>query len=105
MKDLNGTHKTVIVVAFLAALVGLAVLGKDTAALIAVGTAILGGLGFSLAQNAQIRDNTNGALKAKDENFKEFASEMTRHMREMADKMAEMQPPVPPQVPPNVGKF
>lgn len=95
MKDLTGTHKTIIVCAFLAALVALAFMDKDTAAVIAVGTAILGGLGFSLAQSSQIKDNTNGALKAKDEMFQKFAESTQQNMREMAEMLAKMQPPPP----------
>ncbi len=95
MKDLNGTHKTVIIVAFLAAIVSLSFLGKDTAALVAVGTAILAALGFSVAQGTQIQQQTNGALKAKDEAFQQFAADTTKHLRELADKMAEMTPPPP----------
>jgi hypothetical protein len=93
VKDLTGTHKTVIIVAFLAAIVGLSFLGKDTAALIAVGTAILAGIGFSVAQGTQIQQQTNGALKAKDEAFQQYAAETSKHLRELANKMAEMTPP------------
>ncbi len=93
MKDLNGTHKTIIIVAFLAAIVGLSFLGKDTAALVAVGAAILGGIGISVAQGSQTIQNTNGALKEKDKAFQEFAADTTKHLRELADKMAEMTPP------------
>lgn len=92
MKDLTGTHKTIIIVAFLGSLVALALLGKDTAALVAVGTAILAGIGFSVAQGTQIQQQTNGALKAKDEAFQQYAADTTKHLREMADKMAEMTP-------------
>lgn len=96
MNGLTGTHKTIIIVTFLVSLVALAFFGKDAAAFIAIGTAILGGLGFSLAQNSQIKDNTNGALKAKDEAFQKYAETTTQHLRELADKMATMQPPAPP---------
>lgn len=93
MKDLNGTHKTIIIVAFLAAIVGLSYLGKDTAALVAVGASILAGLGIAVAQGSQTIQQTNGALKAKDEAFQDFAKETQTHFREMADMLAKMSPP------------
>lgn len=93
MKDLTGTHKTIIIVGFLGSLVALSYLGKDTAALVAVGAAILAGLGFSVAQGAQTIQQTNGALKEKDKAFQEFAKETSQHMRELADMLAKMQPP------------
>lgn len=93
MKDLSGTHKTIIIVAFLVALVALTFLGKDTAALVAVGAAILGGIGISVAQGTQTIQQTNGALKEKDKAFQELAQETQKHMREMAEMLAKMQPP------------
>lgn len=93
MKDLTGTHKTIIIVAFLASLVGLSFMERDTAALVAVGAAILGALGISVAQGSQTIQNTNGALKEKDKAFQEFAKETSQHMRELADTLAKMQPP------------
>lgn len=60
MKDLGPTHKTVIIVAFLAAMVTLALTGRDTAALVAVGTAVLAGIGVSLGQQQAVKEQTNG---------------------------------------------
>lgn len=93
MKDLTAIHKTIIIVAFLAAIVALSLLGKDIAALVAVGASILAGVGISVAQGSQIQQQTNGAMKAKDEAFEQFARDTTRHMRELADVLARMQPP------------
>jgi hypothetical protein len=93
VRDLNGTHKTIIIVAFLAAIVGLSYLGNDTAALVAVGTAILAGLGIAVAQGNQTIQQTNGALKAKDEAFQAIVKDTQKHMREMADMLAKMSPP------------
>ena len=61
------THATIIIVAFFAALVALASMGKDTAALVAVGVAILGAIGLAVGQAGttreavnQVATNTNG---------------------------------------------
>lgn len=60
MKDLGPTHKTVIIVAFLGSIVALTFSGHDTAALIAVGTALMAGLGLSLGQQQAVKEQTNG---------------------------------------------
>lgn len=58
----TATHLTVVIVAFLAAITTLALANRDTAALIAVGIAILGGLGLSLGQQQAVKENTNGTM-------------------------------------------
>lgn len=59
MRPLSWQH-TAIIVAFLAAIVALAWSGHDTAALIAVGTALLAGLGLSLGQTQTVKEHVNG---------------------------------------------
>lgn len=61
MKNLN-TQAVIVIVAFLAAIVVLALADKDTAVLVAVGSAVLGGLGLIAGQQSGIRDNTNGNM-------------------------------------------
>ena len=70
MKDINGKHVTVIVT-FLVTTAGLVALGKDVAAFVVVGLAILGGIGVVISKQAEtkqetqvIREQTNGANTA-----------------------------------------
>ena len=60
MREFSATHKTIIICAFLAALVVLTLTGGNLAALIAVGTAVLGGIGVSLGQVQAVKEQTNG---------------------------------------------
>ena len=62
MKGFTPTHMTIVIVAFLAAIVALAMTNHDTAALIAVGIAVLGGLGLSLGQQQAVKEQTNGSM-------------------------------------------
>lgn len=66
LKDINGKHVTVIVT-FLITTAGLVALGKDVAAFVVVGLAILGGIGVVISKQAEtkqetqiIREQTNG---------------------------------------------
>ncbi len=49
-----------VILAFLACVTALGLTHNETGALIAVGVAILGGLGIQLGQSNAIRENTNG---------------------------------------------
>lgn len=60
MKGFSPTHMTIVIVAFLAAIVALTMTGHETGALIAVGAGILGGLGLSLGQQQAVKEQTNG---------------------------------------------
>lgn len=85
MKQLNGTHITIIVVAFLLMLGGLVFSGRDTAALMSVGLLLLAGLGFGGAQIgaqlSQVKENTNGTL-----------SELTGQIRHLTNLLVASQP-------------
>lgn len=61
MKPLNWPLATVIV-AFLLLIGFLSYTGREQGALIAVGSAILAGLGVSLGQQNIVKDNVNGNL-------------------------------------------
>lgn len=61
------THATIIVVAFLAAMTTIILMGKPEGALVAVGMAILGGIGLSIGRQgateervAAVQQQTNG---------------------------------------------
>jgi hypothetical protein len=78
----------VVVVAFLAAITALGLTGNDTAALVAVGLAILSGLGIVAGQTNAVRENTNG-------NASRMLDIMERDRREtlaLAHRLASMTP-------------
>ena len=66
MRDINGKHVTVIMT-FLITTAGLVALGKEIAAFVVVGLAVLGGIGLVISKQAEtkeetriIREQTNG---------------------------------------------
>lgn len=59
MKNLTWPQAAVIL-AFLGCITALGFAGKETAAIIAVGVAILGGLGLQYGETRGIKENTNG---------------------------------------------
>lgn len=66
LRDINGKHVTVIVT-FLITTAGLVALGKEIAAFVVVGLAVLGGIGLIVSKQAEtkqetqiIREQTNG---------------------------------------------
>lgn len=63
MKNLTTQH-VVIIVSFLACVTVLAIVGRETGALIAVGVAILGAAGLQLGQTIAVKENTNGTNQA-----------------------------------------
>lgn len=97
MKNLTTPH-VVVIVAFLSCVTVLGVTNKDQAALIAVGVAILAGLGLQLGQTIAVKENTNGnnarLLELLESNQRELAS-VTR-------LMATMTPPPPLAVVPTI---
>lgn len=106
MKNLTWPHVAVIV-AFLACVTALGLTGNDTAALIAVGVAILGGTGLQIGQTIAVKENTNGAnrelLEANKRSAELQAANTERALTildgnqkilaSMAHKMAAMTPP------------
>lgn len=106
MKNLTN-QQTVILVAFLACVTLLAFTGRETGALIAVGVAILGGLGLAIGQQQGIKDNTNGTNQRLLEVIDRAAAESTVNARrlmtllegnqhelsKLAHLMASMSPP------------
>lgn len=79
---LSGWPLAAVIIAFLGALVALSFVGRDTAVLVAVGTAIMAGLGISLGQQNAVKENTNGNMR-----------QLLGMMNGMAHKMADMNPP------------
>lgn len=77
--------QAVVIVAFLGAIVALSFTGRDTAALIAVGTALLGGLGVSLGQQQTVKEHVNG-------NTTKLLN-MVEKQSQMLAAMAPAQPP------------
>lgn len=66
MRDINGKHVTIIMT-FLITTAGLVALGKEIAAFVVVGLAVLGGIGLVISKQAEtkeetriIREQTNG---------------------------------------------
>ena len=59
MKSLTYQH-VIVIVAFLACVTILGITGNETAAIIAVGVALLGGLGVNMGQTQAVKENTNG---------------------------------------------
>lgn len=82
MKNFSPTHMTIVIVAFLAAIVALAMTDRDTAALVAVGTAVLAGLGLSLGQQQAVKEQTNGNT-----------TKLLEMLEKNAEMLARMQPP------------
>lgn len=113
MKNLSN-QQTVILVAFLACVTLLAFTGRETGALIAVGVAILGGLGLAIGQQQGIKDNTNGTNQRLLEVIDRAAAESTlnsrrllsilegnqRELSNLAHLMATMTPPLSIEPPP-----
>jgi hypothetical protein len=83
---------TIVIVAFLAAIVALAMTGRDTAALIAVGTAVLAGLGLSLGQQQAVKEQTNGNT-----------TKLLEMVEAQGQMLARMQPPPADQEKPGDG--
>ena len=75
----------VIVGLVLGAITALAVTGKDTATLVVLGTAILGGIGLVGGLQFALKDQTNGNQ-----------AQLLAMVREMAAQLALMQPPPAP---------
>lgn len=70
MKDINAKH-VIVIVTFLVTTAALVALGKDVAAFVVVGLAILGGIGVVISKQAEtkqetqvIREQTNGTQSA-----------------------------------------
>ena len=57
MKDINAKHVTVIVT-FLITTAALVALGKDVAAFVVVGLAVLGGIGVVISKQAETKEET-----------------------------------------------
>jgi len=88
VRDLTWKH-VAIILGFFATIAALTMTGNDAGAFIAVGTAILVGIGIvavktteATQQTAAVRDQTNGNM-----------TRMLQILEGMANKMAEMQPP------------
>lgn len=71
------THMTIVIVAFLTLLGLLSWQGKDTAAVIMIGGILLGGMGFTIAQGQQVKDQTNG-------NTSQLVERLTESIRMLA---------------------
>lgn len=82
MNDFNATHKTIVIVTFLASIVALTWSGHDTAALIAIGAALLAGLGINVAQTQAVKEHTNGNM-----------AKLLGMVEEQARMLAAMTPP------------
>lgn len=81
-----------IIIAFLGSIVALSWLNKDTAALIAVGSLILGGMGFTIAQNQGIKEQTNGNTHNLQDTLKQMMEQQQRQLSEMQRVLAVSQP-------------
>lgn len=98
MKELTWKHVTIIL-AFLGALVFLTAADKETGAFVAIGVAILGGLGLVAVQSAQakeqttvVKEQTNGNLSRLVDVI-EAQGKMLAAMQPAAPDAAEWTPP------------
>lgn len=85
MKDFGPTHKTVIVCVLIAAMAGLALVGKgfDTVGLLAV----LAGLGWVAVSTQATQQNTNGNM-----------TQLMAMVQDLTDKISRL-PALPPDPP------
>lgn len=111
MKDINSKHVTVIV-SFLLTTAGLVALGKDIAAFVVVGLAVLGGIGVVISKQAEtkqetqvIREQTNGTQTAMLAHLVEQGKEnqaIVRQLMVIVERQGALlaaSPPVPAELP------
>ena len=80
---LTWPHVAIITV-IVAGVVALAVVGRDTSALIALGTLLLAGIGLIAGQQSSLRDQNNGNM-----------SKVLSTLEGQGQLLAQMQPPPP----------
>lgn len=105
LKDINARHVTVIVT-FLVTTAALVALGKDVAAFVVVGLAILGGIGVVISKQAEtkqetqvIREQTNGTQTAMLAHLVEQAREnqaITRQLMAVIERQGALLAAAPP---------
>lgn len=99
LKDINAKH-VVVIVTFLLTTAGLVAFGKDIAAFVVVGLAVLGGIGVVISkqaetkqETAQIREQTNGSQTALINHLVELAKtgqEQNRQLMALIEGQARM---------------
>lgn len=89
------THLTIIIVAFLTMIAVLVFAGKETGALIAVGTAVLGGIGVSLGQQQVLKNQTNGNTSQLTQIVADNTKALTEQARMTSSLLALMMPGSP----------
>lgn len=93
MNKLTGWQQVAVIALVVGAITTLMILGKDTSAMVALGIAVLTGLGMIAGQTSAIQKQTNGTQTQMVAAFKESTDKHSDQVVAMAQMMAQMQPP------------